>query len=408
MEFLYGYSVAAELRPGTRYDQVVRGARRPRRAGRAPRTTCAPALERAFASGLPALVNVLTDPTRRLPAQVEPGLSARGAPAPTAPTAPRVSRPRPGAARRRRGCRARRPRPARARTRASPRQSRIIPATIVGARSGCRPTTSRRCASVISASRASSSSTRREQQLVAVHAVGVVGVELLVDRGRRGGGAGDGDPALDRRALVLGQVPEEHLRACPRASACSSAGAGGSLWMWRSLMRTTPAGSETWKPAVRPMPTTNSVEPPPMSITTVGSTAAGRPDIAPRNVSCASSSPLSTRASSPKLARARASANSAPLEASRTAEVSTARFASQRCSSIAARYSRQHAPGRARPPPGRACRSRRRRRPRRVTCERRTSSSTVPAPASTSAISSRVEFVPMSTTATRTAEMLEM
>ena len=37
MEFLYGYSVAADLRPGTRYDEVVRGARRPRRAGRAPR-----------------------------------------------------------------------------------------------------------------------------------------------------------------------------------------------------------------------------------------------------------------------------------------------------------------------------------------------------------------------------------
>ncbi len=33
MEFLYGYSVAAELRPETRYDQMVAGAGRPRRAG---------------------------------------------------------------------------------------------------------------------------------------------------------------------------------------------------------------------------------------------------------------------------------------------------------------------------------------------------------------------------------------
>ena len=33
----------------------------------------------------------------------------------------------------------------------------------------------------------------REQQRVAVHALRVVGVELLLDRGRRGGGAGDGD-----------------------------------------------------------------------------------------------------------------------------------------------------------------------------------------------------------------------
>ncbi len=36
MEFLYGYSVAADLRPATRYDQVVRGAGRARRAGGAP------------------------------------------------------------------------------------------------------------------------------------------------------------------------------------------------------------------------------------------------------------------------------------------------------------------------------------------------------------------------------------
>ncbi len=45
--------------------------------------------------------------------------------------------------------------------------------------------------------------------------------------------------------------------------------------MWRSLMRTTPACSETWKPASWPRPTTNSVEPPPTSITTVGSLAFG-------------------------------------------------------------------------------------------------------------------------------------
>jgi acetolactate synthase I/II/III large subunit len=62
MEFLYGYSVAADLRPGTRYDQLVEalgchGELVERPAG------VRPALERAFASGKPALVNVLTDPT---------------------------------------------------------------------------------------------------------------------------------------------------------------------------------------------------------------------------------------------------------------------------------------------------------------------------------------------------------
>jgi acetolactate synthase-1/2/3 large subunit len=62
MEFLYGYSVAADLRPATRYDELVRAlgghgelVERPEDVGGA--------LERAFSAGLPALVNVLTDPT---------------------------------------------------------------------------------------------------------------------------------------------------------------------------------------------------------------------------------------------------------------------------------------------------------------------------------------------------------
>jgi acetolactate synthase I/II/III large subunit len=61
MEFLYGYSVAADLRPGTRYDAVAEAlgchgelVERPRQLR--------PALERALAAGGPALVNVLTDP----------------------------------------------------------------------------------------------------------------------------------------------------------------------------------------------------------------------------------------------------------------------------------------------------------------------------------------------------------
>ncbi|HEX2483500.1 MAG TPA: thiamine pyrophosphate-dependent enzyme, partial [Methylomirabilota bacterium] len=61
MEFLYGYSVAAELQPGCRYDEVVRAL-----GGHGELVSTAdelrPALERAFASGKPALVNVLTDP----------------------------------------------------------------------------------------------------------------------------------------------------------------------------------------------------------------------------------------------------------------------------------------------------------------------------------------------------------
>jgi len=61
MEFLYGYSVAAELRPGTRYDQVVEALGGHGELVERPEEV-RPAIERAFASGKPALVNVLTDP----------------------------------------------------------------------------------------------------------------------------------------------------------------------------------------------------------------------------------------------------------------------------------------------------------------------------------------------------------
>jgi acetolactate synthase-1/2/3 large subunit len=61
MKFLYGYSVAAELRPETRYDQMVESLGCEGILVRDPEQL-RPALERAFASGRPTLVNVLTDP----------------------------------------------------------------------------------------------------------------------------------------------------------------------------------------------------------------------------------------------------------------------------------------------------------------------------------------------------------
>jgi thiamine pyrophosphate-dependent acetolactate synthase large subunit-like protein len=61
MEFLYGYSVAAELRPGTRYDRVVEALGGHGELVERPQDV-RPALERAFAAGKPALVNALTDP----------------------------------------------------------------------------------------------------------------------------------------------------------------------------------------------------------------------------------------------------------------------------------------------------------------------------------------------------------
>ena len=61
MKFLYGYSVAAELRPETRYDQMVEALGCDGILVREP-GELRPALERAFESGRPTLVNVLTDP----------------------------------------------------------------------------------------------------------------------------------------------------------------------------------------------------------------------------------------------------------------------------------------------------------------------------------------------------------
>ena len=61
MEFLYGYSVAADLRPGTRYDLVAEALGCYGELVERP-DELVPALERALAADAPALVNVLTDP----------------------------------------------------------------------------------------------------------------------------------------------------------------------------------------------------------------------------------------------------------------------------------------------------------------------------------------------------------
>jgi acetolactate synthase-1/2/3 large subunit len=66
MQALYGYDVAADLQPGCRYDQVVTAL-----GGSGELVTdpagIGPALRRAFASGEPYLVNVVTDPADAYP-----------------------------------------------------------------------------------------------------------------------------------------------------------------------------------------------------------------------------------------------------------------------------------------------------------------------------------------------------
>ena len=66
MRALYGYDVLAELRPGTRYDQVCTSLGGGGELVTDPRDI-RPALERAFASGVPYVVNVLTDPDDTYP-----------------------------------------------------------------------------------------------------------------------------------------------------------------------------------------------------------------------------------------------------------------------------------------------------------------------------------------------------
>ena len=66
MEQIYGYSVVADLRPGTRYDRAVEALGARGELVDDP-TALKPALERAFASGEPTLVNVLTDPSVAYP-----------------------------------------------------------------------------------------------------------------------------------------------------------------------------------------------------------------------------------------------------------------------------------------------------------------------------------------------------
>jgi acetolactate synthase I/II/III large subunit len=61
MRALYGYDVVADLQPGCRYDEVVRALGGAGELVSSP-ADIGPALRRAFAAGVPYLVNVVTDP----------------------------------------------------------------------------------------------------------------------------------------------------------------------------------------------------------------------------------------------------------------------------------------------------------------------------------------------------------
>ena len=72
MQAIYGWDMACDLQPETRYDEVVRALGGAGETVRKP-DELGPALDRAFASDVPYLVNVLTDP-----ADVYPRTSSLG------------------------------------------------------------------------------------------------------------------------------------------------------------------------------------------------------------------------------------------------------------------------------------------------------------------------------------------
>ena len=62
MQMIYGWDVACDLQPNTRYDQVVESLGGGGEMVTSP-DQIGPALDRAFASGVPYLVNIMTDPS---------------------------------------------------------------------------------------------------------------------------------------------------------------------------------------------------------------------------------------------------------------------------------------------------------------------------------------------------------
>ena len=202
--------------------------------------------------------------------------------------------------------------------------SRITtPATIVGARSGSRPGISRALGErhggePVERSRRAAS--RGEH--VALDPRRVVRLEREVDRGALGRRCRRRRSRARSRATSAGTAPRGS-RARRRRARRAPRGVGGSWCRWRSVWRTTPIWVETWKRTAPRAPTTSSVEPPPMSITSSGSRV-GRARRSRRGRSAAPPRRRSACARRGRSASRTRAANSAPLAASRTADVSTA------------------------------------------------------------------------------------
>ena len=366
MEFLYGYSVAADLRPETRYDQVVEALGGHGELVREP-GELQPALERAFAVGQAGARQRAHRPVGRLPALVEPGVAAP--PLAAAEQTPSKREAARGGGGRLHGwprqdgqgyvpwgaywvartaggaVDAASPGPMRQRT-AAGGTTALADRTILSA---CReaatikqtsrnppyggyqldvvdrPVSSAAPQRMSRSETSTSASPNARQRAGQHHHAGddrgrPIGVEAghlaalaragsrRARRAWRAGArrdsrwpstsrpsapevdarglrrrAGHGDRGGDPLALRPPGPPRRAPRSTSAASAASSSRAGGSECRWRSEWRTTPTWVETWNATSPPSPTTSSVEPPPMSITSSRSPAgASRAVVAPR------------------------------------------------------------------------------------------------------------------------------
>ena len=210
-------------------------------------------------------------------------------------------------ARRRAARRARRPRHGRGRRRAAPRCRIATPATIVGARSGCRPRTSRR-------SRERHLGEAREQQLdlgqlehVAVHA-------RAGRRARAPASIAASDVAVPATPTACatpartsaGTPPRSSRGRRRRAAAARAAAAGRAVQVALGLAHDAGLQRDVEADRRSPrVPATSSVEPPPMSNTSSGVAVVGRRARASRRgrSAAASSSPVIVRASRPYVSR---------------------------------------------------------------------------------------------------------
>ena len=201
------------------------------------------------------------------------------------------------------GCRSRSPAPVRTRTAASRSSGSRAPATITSPRPGAMTGSAARSGVVMPARSSSTRSARPSVSQVRWIASGSYAVEAERDRLERRRGPGHGD----QRARVADRHVRPRRRRAPRrprsrAARARRATEGRDARTARSGARCPSASRSRAPRGPARRPTTNSVEPPPMSSTRYGG-GAGRgssPCVPPRNDRPASRSPLITSSSLPR------------------------------------------------------------------------------------------------------------